>query len=223
MLTGAYAPASSSTSTKRIRSRPLTLSKFAISLSFWVVGWVVGFVMCACALMNIFPCLSLEVKEFSAKCVAFRDAPAHLIHGAFRDIALRPKLRNALHSTLHLGAVIAFNWPGGLGEPPMSRPCVTSRLASMTLCGGWFVDCHVDAGLDVHHGRDATEGQEGGGSRGGHVAEPERRRRRIPPNLAGEISLKSLTPPQPIFLQNRPGHPATFPHSVPTRLRRRWS
>jgi len=47
--------------------------------------------------MSILPCLCLEVKEISAKSVAFRDGHAHPIYVAFRDNTAWPGRRNALH------------------------------------------------------------------------------------------------------------------------------
>jgi hypothetical protein len=94
----------------------------------------------------------------------------------------------------------------------------------MSLCGGWFVDIHVDAGLDgsdgwLTMGVTQLKGNKEEGA--GAVMWPNPSvddaafRRTLPVRLAE----KSRTPPRLIFLQNRPGQPASFPHPIPTRLR----
>jgi hypothetical protein len=91
---------------------------------------------------------------------------------AILDIALRPKRRNALHSTPELrrrNCAISAGRFGGVAQiTPMrgvqtgidgSRRC----LLVVTSIPGWM----------VRYGRDSTDGQEGGGSRGGYLADPE--------------------------------------------------
>jgi hypothetical protein len=81
--------------------------------------------------MNILSRFCPEVKEIGERSVAFRDAPAHRVHVAFRDIPHDQKRRNAIYSIFYFGAVIAPSLAGRMGESPSSRSCVVSGPASM--------------------------------------------------------------------------------------------
>jgi hypothetical protein len=87
--------------------------------------------------------------------------------------------------------------------------------------GGWFGDCHfiaVTGRFAMGVTQLKAKKEEGAGAvMWTNLNEDAAAFRRILPVRFAE---KSRPPPQLIFSQNRPGQLASFPHPVPTRLRR---
>jgi hypothetical protein len=87
--------------------------------------------------------------------------------------------------------------------------------------GGWFGDCHfiaVTGRFAMGVTQLKAKKEEGAGAvMWTNLNEDAAAFRRILPVRFAE---KSRPPPQLIFSQNRPGQLASFPHAVPTRLRR---